>query len=92
MLKRQLWRFSIVEAMIIDFTTTLRRVIENCVKLIAAVNATCERIALFAITQQSILDNHLLSGGYKDTRSINATGDLLALYQPISKTKAFYYR
>jgi len=50
-----------------------------------------ERIALFSVHPfDPILNNHALSGEYKGYRSINITGDLRALYEPISKERAFF--
>jgi len=37
-----------------------------------------------------LLNNHALSGEYKDYRSINITGDLRAIYEPIEKNVAVF--
>lgn len=37
-----------------------------------------------------ILNNHALSGKYKGYRSINITGDLRVLYEPLGKDKALF--
>ena len=50
-----------------------------------------ERIALFTKEPfHPILDNHVLTGKYKGYRSINITGDMRALYEPVSRNVAFF--
>lgn len=50
-----------------------------------------ERIALFMHKQfYPLLNNHTLSGKHKGYRSINITGDLRALYEPVSKKTALF--
>lgn len=75
--------------MIIEFHNNFKK---SYKKLRQTYRQKCdERVALFAIDPfNPVLNNHLLSGEYKEYRSINITGDLRALYQPISKNKAFF--
>lgn len=50
-----------------------------------------ERIALFIRDSlHPLLNNHPLNGEYTGYRSINITGDLRAIYEPISKNRAFF--
>ena len=43
------------------------------------------RLVLFATDPfNSVLENHPLSGKYKDCRSINITGDLRAIYEEVA--------
>lgn len=52
-----------------------------------------ERIALFAREPfNPILDNHPLREKYEGYRSIDITGDLRAIYEPISPNTAFFIR
>jgi len=37
-----------------------------------------------------VLNNHPLAGDYKGYRSINISGDLRVLYEPIGKNKALF--
>ena len=50
-----------------------------------------ERLVLFKQDPLApVLNNHALTREYKGYRSINITGDLRALYEPIGKNAAFF--
>ena len=50
-----------------------------------------ERIAIFMREPfHRLLNNHALSGTYHGYRSINVTGDLRAMYEPVSENSAFF--
>ena len=52
-----------------------------------------KKLFLFAKNPyDSILNNHLLIGKYKNYRSINITGDYRAIYKEISKDKVIFVK
>lgn len=61
-------------------------------KLLSSEQARCdERINLFIHDPfHPLLNDHALSGDYKDYRSINISGDLRAIYEPVSKNIAHF--
>ena len=61
-------------------------------KLKAAERARCnKRLKLFAHNPfDATLNNHPLGGAYKKYRSINMTGGLRALYEPVRKDAAYF--
>ena len=50
-----------------------------------------ERRDMFLINPfNEVLNNHSLKGKYKGYRSINITGDMRVIYEPISKGTAYF--
>lgn len=51
-----------------------------------------ERLKIFTLNQSHIiLNNHNLSGKYKDLKSINITGDWRAIYQELYNGKVVFF-
>lgn len=61
-------------------------------KLLANEREKCdERLVLFMRDPYNrVLDNHALGGKYKGYRSIDITGDLRALFEPIGEDIAYF--
>ena len=68
-----------------------KRFLKQYKKLRAIQKKINERLFLFQHNPyHSLLGTHALSGKYKGYRSIDITGDVRALYEPIGKDAAFF--
>jgi addiction module RelE/StbE family toxin len=61
-------------------------------KLHAEQRKKCDQRVMLFIKDpyNSLLNNHALDGEYKKYRSIDITGDIRALYEPIAKNTAYF--
>lgn len=61
-------------------------------KLPGKIKVLClERIKIFIKNpHDQILNNHMLSGDYKDFRSINVTGDIRIIYEMVDRDVAHF--
>ena len=61
-------------------------------KLFVGEREKCDQRLAFFIKDpyNRLLDNHALGGKYKGYRSIDITGDLRAVYEPITQDRAYF--